>query len=95
MTEEDMRFHARSRHRMEYQAHMETLAAQKGDEVAELRQRLDALMLAQTQPAKPVTVSEKVTQPTPTTQKGWTPERRAEASKRAKARFENTKPAMA
>lgn len=44
LTEEDMRIHARSRHRMEYQAHMEVMAARKGDEVAELRRRLDALM---------------------------------------------------
>ena len=34
---------------MEYQAFIETLQAEKGDEVAELRKRLDALMTAQIQ----------------------------------------------
>ena len=52
--------HARNRHRMEYQAHIETQTAEKADEVTILRQRLDAMMLAQTQP-----LSDKVAQQTP------------------------------
>ena len=36
--------HARSRHRMEYQAHVETLAAAKVDQVDILQRRLDALL---------------------------------------------------
>ena len=43
-TMEDMRMHARTRHRMEYQAHMETIAANKADELDVLRARLDRLM---------------------------------------------------
>ena len=44
LTQEDMRIHARSRHRMEYQAHQETLQANKNDEVDELRQQINALI---------------------------------------------------
>lgn len=44
LTQEDMRMHARSRHRMEYQAHQETLQANKNDDVDDLRQQLNALM---------------------------------------------------
>ena len=43
-SDEEMRLHARSRHRTEYQAHMDSVAANKVDEVTELRSRLDALM---------------------------------------------------
>jgi hypothetical protein len=43
-TEVEMRMHARSRHRMQYQADVETQNAAKTDEVAILRQRLDSLM---------------------------------------------------
>ena len=43
LTEQDMRVHARSRHRMEYAAHMETLAAARTDEMESMRKRLDAL----------------------------------------------------
>lgn len=43
-TQEDMRMHARSRHRMEYQAHMEAQAANKTDEVAQLREMVTSLM---------------------------------------------------
>ena len=42
-TQEEMRFHARSRHKMQYQAHMETLAEAKTSELTSLRERLDAL----------------------------------------------------
>ena len=43
-TPEDMRIHARTRHRMEYQAHMDTMAANRSDEVDVLRARLDRMM---------------------------------------------------
>ena len=43
LTEQDMRVHARSRHRMEYQAQVETLAAARTDEMESMRKRLDAL----------------------------------------------------
>ena len=45
LNEVDMRLHARSRHKLEYQAYTEALAANKTDEIAELKQRLDTLML--------------------------------------------------
>ena len=68
LTQEEMRIHARSRHRMEYQAYMETQAAERVDEVTILRQRLDAMMLAQTQAApvvESITVSDRIAQPSP------------------------------
>ena len=42
-TEEDMRMHARSRHRMEYITRQEILAERKGSETDELRRRVDEL----------------------------------------------------
>jgi hypothetical protein len=39
-TEEDMRMHARTRHRMEYQTHLEVQTANKGDEMDILRNEL-------------------------------------------------------
>lgn len=42
-TQEDMRMHARTRHRMEYQVHLDTIAASKTDEVALLRQQVAEL----------------------------------------------------
>ena len=42
-TEEEMRMHAMTRHRMEYRAHMETVQAGKADEVDRLRDQLNAL----------------------------------------------------
>ena len=44
-TETDMRMHARSRHRVEYQVAIETASASKTDEVAELRAMVNALLL--------------------------------------------------
>ena len=44
LTQEEMRMHARSRHRMQYQAHLEVQAASRTDEVADLRKRLDDMM---------------------------------------------------
>ena len=44
LTEVDMRLHAIKRHRLEYQAYTESLAATKTDEVADLRKRVDDLM---------------------------------------------------
>lgn len=58
LTQADMRLHAHSMHKLEYQAHLESLEADKKDEVTELRNRLDALMTrmavgpAQEQPPK-------------------------------------------
>ncbi len=81
-TQEEMRMHARSRHGMEYQAFMETQAAEKADEVTILRQRLDAMMLAQAQP------SEKVSEPqqTPAQQRAA----HARAAKRVNTKSETT-----
>ena len=44
LTQEDMRMHARSRHRTEYLAHQEVQAASRTDEVETLRRRLDDVM---------------------------------------------------
>ena len=44
-TEPDMRLHARSRHRMEYQAYIESTQAAKQDEIGILRQQVNALLL--------------------------------------------------
>ena len=44
LTQADMRLHARSMHKLEYQAHLESLEIDKKDEVTELRRRLDDLM---------------------------------------------------
>ena len=49
LTQEDMRIHARTRHRMEYQSYMETQTANKADEVTELRNLVNSLMASQTQ----------------------------------------------
>lgn len=51
-TQEEMRFHARSRHKMQYQAYLETLNEAKTSELQSLRERLDALTRAQ--PMEPV-----------------------------------------
>lgn len=54
LTQADMRLHARSNHKLEYQAHLESLEADKIDEVTALRNRLDSLMasMGQGAPAK-------------------------------------------
>ena len=49
LNETSMRIHARNRHRLEYQAHIETQTAAKADEVTELRNRLDTLMASMAQ----------------------------------------------
>ena len=49
LTEQDMRMHARSRHRMEYASHMEALQEARVDEMDSLKQQINALMLAQIQ----------------------------------------------
>lgn len=51
LTNADMRLHARSNHKLEYQAHLESIEADKKDEVTELRQRLDTLMANMSQGA--------------------------------------------
>ena len=45
LTEQDMRIHAASRHRMEYRAYMESLTAARADEVQSLREKVDALLM--------------------------------------------------
>ena len=45
LTQEAMRMHARTRHKMEYQAHLESLAAERNDELDSLRRRLDMLTI--------------------------------------------------
>ena len=47
LTEQDMRVHARTRHKMEYQAHMESQTASRTDEVASLREQVNSLIAAQ------------------------------------------------
>mgnify|MGYP001587766769 FL=1 len=47
LTQEAMRMHARSRHRTEYQAHLETVAASRVDEVQTLREQVAILMQRQ------------------------------------------------
>ena len=63
-TEEDMRFHARSRHRGEYASYMESQTSATASEVDSLRKRLDALLgapsLAQAQPAAATAVAPTV-----------------------------------
>ena len=44
LTEQDMRVHARSRHRLEYQAYIESQESAKVDEVTTLRQQVASLM---------------------------------------------------
>lgn len=44
MTAQDMVMHARSRHRMEYQAHQDTIAATRVDDLETLRQQIAELM---------------------------------------------------
>lgn len=44
LTEQDMRVHAASRHRMEYRAHVETINASRTDELEALRRRVDSLV---------------------------------------------------
>lgn len=53
---EDMRMHARSRHKMEYQAYMETIQANKADELDILRGQINALMSAAVHGNAPVDV---------------------------------------
>lgn len=58
-TQQDMRMHARMRHRLEYQSHTDALQESKTDETIELRKRVDELMLhVATQGQKPVQVAE-------------------------------------
>ncbi len=42
-TDQDMRMHARTRHKLEYESHMEGERASRTDEIEVLRQRLDAM----------------------------------------------------
>ena len=51
-TEADMRLHARSRHRLEYQGWLESQTASQNNEVESLRRRLDAMITVQGQPIR-------------------------------------------
>ena len=51
--EPDMRFHARTKHRQEYQSLMESQAAQEHSELQQLRAQVTALTLAQLQIQRP------------------------------------------
>lgn len=87
-TQEEMRMHARSRHRMEYQAYMETLAATRVDEITALRAQVDALMRGQMQTQPVATVATKAAlRAARAPGKKWSPERRKAASIAAKKRI--------
>lgn len=63
-TEPDMRMHAMTRHKLQYQAYQAAQEASKTDEIGELKARLDAMMLAQMQvTAAPTPVPEIVLEP--------------------------------
>ena len=89
---EDMRIHARSRHQMEYQAHMETIAANKSDELDDLRSQINMLLADRLAPAAPasVVVAEPVAVSAPekkTRKREWTPEQKeAQRERMAKVR---------
>lgn len=57
-SEEDMRIHARKRHGMEYQAHTETLAAHKADEVDQLREQVNLLLASLARGESVTTINE-------------------------------------
>lgn len=86
-SEQGMRMHGRSRHRVEYQVWQEVKAASRSDELETMRQQIAALMAAQVQgaaaPSQPIAVAAAQTiappsQPQPTAHKsGMSPERRA------------------
>ena len=44
LTQQDMRVHARNRHKLEYQAYMEAQQAAKSDEIASLREQVNSLI---------------------------------------------------
>ena len=85
VTQTDMRLHARSMHKLEYQAYIEGQQASKADEVAELRKRVDDLMgkMAQGLPLASNAQSAQANG------RKWSKERREAASKRAKERIAN------
>lgn len=56
LTEQDMRMHARSRHRMEYQSHVEAMQEARADELADVKAQLSALMIERIQQPAPVAV---------------------------------------
>jgi hypothetical protein len=86
-TEEDMRMHARSKHRMEYASRQETLAEAKSDETIELRKQvahLTNLVLGQTAQAS---AQNMVVDPTTSTAPLYISEKpkKARRTRRAKA----------
>lgn len=79
-TEEDMRLHARTRHRMEYQAYMESQESAKKSELQSLRERLDRLQ------ARPVPISGPATNALDDLEyKAYLKKRKAAKARRAKA----------
>ena len=67
-TDEDMRMHARTKHRMEYASRQEALAAIKADETTDLRRRVDeltTLLLKNGQQPVQATVAVSVAEPAP------------------------------
>ena len=84
-----MRLHARLMHKMEYQAHVESLAASKTDEITELRKRLDDLMasMANGRAAPPVQIVDKAEVPKGAPGRKWTKAEKEAASRRAKERM--------
>ena len=81
LTEQGMRIHAETRHRLEYKAHLESKAAGKADQVEILQQRVDDLLALQARQA--VQAAPRAA----TTGKRWSPERRRAASVAAKKRI--------
>lgn len=65
-TEEEMRMHASSRHRKEYEAHRETLAARRTDDIEKLREELRQVRLQQFQPSPVAAPVATLAQPLPT-----------------------------
>jgi hypothetical protein len=63
MTQEDMRIHARSRHKLEYLAWIEVKEATRPDEVGKLQARLDAVLLQLSQGQTPVVDPETLNTP--------------------------------
>jgi hypothetical protein len=83
LTQADMRLHARSMHRLEYQAYLEGLETDKKDEVAELRGRIDTLMANMAQgPLQPQAQKRERTE----AQKAWAKTLGARTRDRAKPR---------
>lgn len=75
--ETDMRLHAMGRHRMEYRAYQESKAATQHSEIADLRTKLDALLLNPRAAPVPVTANGSVKPK----RDGWAKARAAKVAK--------------